>query len=165
MQEKRLWLKRMALGGILAVAITLVLTLLLNIFLNSIVWGGRLDYYSIQLTFDRCAAYFGSAALAVAVEYLSVFALGAAIGLSTLPFAETWTSLLGLSVLHFVITGVLAQTVGWAYQWFGFAPTDGSWIILVLYLVIYILIWGVRWLIWYAELRKMRKALGLNKEG
>lgn len=165
MQEKRLWLKRMALGGILAVAITLVLTLLLNIFLNSIVWGGRLDYYSIQLTFDRCAAYFGSAALAVAVEYLSVFALGAAIGLSTLPFAETWTSLLGLSVLHFVITGVLAQMVGWAYQWFGFAPADGPWIILVLYLVIYILIWGVRWLIWYAELRKMRKALGLNKEG
>lgn len=165
MNENKFWLKRMVFGGIWAVVIVLSLTLLLNVFLNSIIWGGKLYYYSIQLTFDRCASYFGSAALAVAVEYLSVFALGAAVGLSTLPFAETWTSLFVPSVLHFIITGVLAQIVSWSYQWFGFAPVDGPWIVLVLYLVIYILIWAIRWIIWYMELRKMRKALKLKQGG
>lgn len=165
MNEKRLWIKRMILGGIWAVVIMLALTLLLNVFLNSIIWGGKLYYYSIQLTFDRCAAYFGSAALAATVEYLSVFVLGAAIGLTTLPFAETWTSLFVPSVLHFIITGVLAQLVGWSYQWFGFAPANGPWIVLVIYLVIYILIWAIRWIIWYVELCKMRKALNLKQGG
>lgn len=166
MQEKQLWLKRMVWGGVCAVGAALLILLGLNFLVNSIVWawGGTPDYTDIQLTFDRCAAYFGSTALAVTVELLSVFLLGAAIGLTTLPFAETWTSLLGPSIAHFIVTGILAQIVGWAYQWFGFAPADGPWIILVLYLVIYILIWAIRWLVWYMELRKMRKALGLKED-
>lgn len=165
METKNSWLKRMALGGLCAVAAVLVLTLLLNAALNSIVWLGSMPGNAgLQLTFDRCTAYFGSTALAVAVELASVFALGAAIGLATLPFAETWTALLGLSLLHFFITGALAQLVGWAYQWFGMAPGDGVWMVSVVYLVIYIFIWGVRWAFWYAELRRMRKALKQWKE-
>ncbi len=167
MNENKLWLKRALLGGLLAVGAALLILLCLNFVVNSIVWawGGTPDYTDIQLTFDRCAAYFGSATLAVTVELLSVFLLGAAVGLSTLPFAETWTSLLGPSIAHFIVTGILAQIVGWAYQWFGFAPADGPWIILVLSLVIYILIWAIRWIIWYTELRKMRKALNLKQGG
>lgn len=157
--NQKLLLKRMLWGGLYAVGAALILILLLNLLLNSLLWGGSIEHYSIQLTFDRCADYFGSAALALTVELLAVFALGAAIGLSTLPFAETWPSLLSTSILHFLITGALAQIVGWAYQWFGFAPADGPWIVLVIYLIIYALIWGIRWVIWHAELRKMRKAL------
>ena len=165
METKRLWLKRMLLGGLCAVGAVLAFILLLNIFANGVIWGGRLDYYNFQFTTDRCAyVQFGSAALAVAVEMVCVFALGAAIGLSTLPFAETWTSLLGPSILHFVLTGVLAQLVGWSYGWFGFSPAEGPWMVLAAYLVIYVLIWGIRWIVWYTELRKMRKALGLKKE-
>ena len=164
METKRLWLKRMALGGFIAVAAVLAFILLLNVLANSVIWGGRLDYYNFQFTTDRCAyVQFGSPALAVAVEMVCVFALGAAIGLATLPFAETWTSLLGLSLLHFVVTGGLSLLVGWSYGWFGLGP-EGPWMVLALYLAIYVLIWGIRWVVWYAELRKMRKALHLKKE-
>ena len=81
--------------------------------------------------------------------------------MATLPFAETWTSLLGLSVLHFVITGGLALLVGWSYGWFGMGP-EGPGLVLILYLAVYLLIWLVRWLVWYTELRRMRKALHLE---
>lgn len=159
MDTKRLWFKRMALGGLCAVAGTLAFILVVNFVVNSIsILGSTPDYTNIQLTTDRATAYFGSAVLAVIVELLAVFALGAAVGLATLPFAETWTSLLGLSVLHFAVTGGLALLVGWSYCWLGL-----SWqAFLAVYLAIYLLIWLVRWVIWYSELRRMRKALHLK---
>lgn len=158
METKRLWVKRMVLGGFAAVGAVLVFILLLNVLANSVIWGGRLEYYNFQFTTDRCAHEFGSAALAVAVEMVCVFALGAAIGLATLPFAETWTSLLGLSVLHFVVTGGLVLLVGWSYGWLSL-----SWqVFLAVYLAVYLVIWLARWLVWYTELRRMRKALHLE---
>ena len=164
MTVKHPWIKRMVLGGCCALGAVLLVIFLLNFILNSIVWGGRLDYYNFQLTFDRCAyEQFGSTVLAVLVEFIAVFALGAAIGLATLPFAETWTSMLGLSFLHFVVTGGLALLVGWSYGWCGMGPT-GPRIVIVLYLVIYLLIWLIRWILWYNEVRQMRRALGLNNK-
>lgn len=165
MEVKYSRLKRMLLGGCCAAAAVFLVTLLVNFVLNSITWGGGTpDYSNIQLTPDRCAAYFGSDAAAVLVELLSVFALGAAIGLATLPFADDGKKLTLLSLAHFLITGVLAQVVGWAYQWLGFSPVDGPRIVLVIYAALYALIWGGRWVIWYTELRKMRKALGLERK-
>lgn len=162
MDTKRFWLKRMALGGLIAVGAVLVIILLLNILANGVIWGERVDYYNFQFTTDRCAyVQFGSAALAVAVEMVCVFALGAAVGLATLPFAETWTSMLGLSILHFAVTGALALLVGWSYGWFGMGP-EGPRMVLVLYLAVYLVVWLIRWLVWYAELRRMRKALHLE---
>lgn len=164
MYPKESCIKRMLFGGLIAVAVAVALILLVNFVLNSITWGGGSpDYSNIQLTFDRCAAYFGSSTLAVTVELLSVFVLGTGIGLATLPFAQTWTALLGLSFLHFVVTGLVAQVVGWSYLWFGMSPREGPWMILILYVVLYILIWGVRWIFWYIELLKLRKAFGLMK--
>ena len=164
MTTKHPWLKRMILGGCCALGAVLLLIFLLNFILNSIVWGGHPDHSNFQLTFDRCAyEQFGSAILAVLVEFIAVFALGAAIGLATLPFSDTWTSMLGLSFLHFVITGGLALLVGWSYGWFGMGPSGPS-IVIVIYLVIYLLIWLIRWLVWYTELRQIRHALGLNKK-
>lgn len=158
-------LKRMLLGGCCAAAAVLLITLLVNFVLNSLTWGGGAPGYDkFELTPDRCTAYFGSDALAAAVELLSVFALGAAIGLATLPFAGEGKKLALFSLAHFIITGALAQVVGWAYQWLGFSPAGGPWIVLGLYAAIYALIWGGRWIIWYAELRKMRAALGLNQK-
>lgn len=163
MEGKYSWLKRMLLGGCCAVAAALLVTLLVNFVLSSITWGGGApDYSKIELTPDWCSAYFGSDAAALLVELLSVFALGAAVGLATLPFADQGKKLALLSLAHFLITGALAQAVGWAYQWLGYSPGDGPWIVLAIYVVIYALIWGGRWIFWYAELRKMRKALGLE---
>ena len=165
MEGKYSRLKRMLLGGCCAVAAALLVTLLVNFILNSITWGsGTPKYGNIQLTPDRCAAYFGSAAVAVLVELLSIFALGAAVGLATLPFADEGKKLTLFSLAHFIITGALAQMVGWAYQWLGFSPSDGPWIVLGLYTAIYALIWGGRWIFWYAELHKMRRALGLEQK-
>ena len=158
------WIKRALLGGLCAVAAVFILILLLNLVLNSIAWGGRLDYYNVQFTFDRCAyGQFGSPSLAVLTEFAAVFLLGCAIGLSTLPFSETWTSMLGLSFLHFAATGGLSLLVGWSYGWFGFGP-GGPVIVLVLYLIIYLLIWLIRWIVWYTELCQIRKALGLERK-
>ena len=163
MEIKRLWFRRMILGGVAAVGVVLLLILLLNLFLNSILWGGRLDYYNFQFTTDRCAyVQFGSVGAAVAVEMACVFALGAVIGLATLPFSETWTSMLGLSILHFVATGGLAMLVGWSYGWFGLGPEEGPWMVLAACQGVYLLIWFVRWCVWYRELLQMRKALHLE---
>lgn len=158
------WLRRALAGGCIAVGGALLLALLLNLFLHSVSWGGSAGYTGIQLTFDRCAYYFGTAALAVAVELLAVFLLGAAIGLATLPFDRTWTSMQVQSLLHFVLTGVLALAVGWAYCWFGFGSGEGFWLVLTVYLLLYLLIWAVRWVIWYAELLRMRRTLHLKPE-
>lgn len=157
-------LKRMLLGGFCAVGVALLVTLLINFLINSIVWGTQIPAYSIELTPDRCTAYFGSDAAAILVEFLCVFALGAAAGLATLPFADEGKKLALLSLAHFVITGALTLAVGWSYQWLGFSPADGPWIVLAVYVVIYALIWGGRWIFWYAELRKMRRALGLKQK-
>lgn len=158
------WLRRVLLGGFCAVGAALILILLLNLLLNGMSWGGSAGPYRIQLTFDRCAACFGSAARAVAAELLCVFALGAAAGLSTLPFDRTWTSMQVQSLLHFLVTGALAMAVGWSYRWFGFSPDEGPWLVLAAYLLVYLLIWAVRWVVWYAELHRMRRALHLKPE-
>lgn len=164
MEKKHSWLKRMLLGGLCAVGAALLVTLLVNFVLNSIVWGGEISLYSIELTPDWCTAYFGSDAAAILVEFLCVFALGAAIGLATLPFAGEGKKLALLSLAHFIITGALALAVGWSYQWLGYSPADGPRIVLIIYVVIYALIWGGRWVFWYAELRRMRRALGLKRK-
>lgn len=158
-------LKRMLLGGCCAVGAALLVTLLVNFVLNSITWdGGTPDYSNFELTPDRCTAYFGSDAAAILVEFLCVFALGAAVGLATLPFADEGKKLALLSLAHFIITGALALAVGWSYRWLGYSPAGGPWIVLAVYVVIYALIWGGRWIFWYTELRKLRRALGLKQK-
>lgn len=153
---------RILIGGLAAVGAALGVIVLLNLFLNSILWGGRPDHYSIQLTTDRAAHYFGSSPLAVLVEMLVIFVFGACVGLTTLPFAETWTRLPGFSVLHFVVTGGLVQLLGWSYRWLSI---HRGWLILLAgYVTVYLLIWLIRWLRWSAEVRQLRKALGLKKE-
>ena len=153
---------RVLIGGLAALGAILAFILAVNLLANSIIWGGRLDYYNIQLTTDRAARYFGSYPLAVLTEMLVVFVFGACLGLTTLPFAETWTRLPGFSVLHFVVTGGLLQLLGWSYCWLSI---DHGWLILLIgYVIVYLLIWFLRWLRWSADVRQLRKALGLKKE-
>lgn len=162
MLTKKQILLRCLIGGLVGMGALLLILLLLNLLLNSILWGGRLDYYNIQLTTDRAAHYFGSYPLAVLVEMLIVFLFGACVGLTTLPFAETWTNLPVTSILHFVITGIFVQLAGWSYQWLSIE--HGPMILLVGYVVVYLAVWLVRWLRWNAEIHQLRKALGLEKE-
>lgn len=150
------------IGGLAGLGAALAVTLLLNLFLRGLSWGGPAGAGSLQLTSDRAAAYFGSGALAVLVEMLVVFVFGACVGLTTLPFSETWTNLPGVSLLHFVLTGVLVQLLGWSYQWLGLE--HGPLILLVLYAGVYLAVWLVRYLRWSVEVRQLRRALGLEEK-
>lgn len=96
---------------------------------------------------------------AEAVAYMLFFALGAAVGVSTLPFAEDGKALVLRSLAHFAVTAVLwALLLGLCFgvgQW-------PSWLLgLGLLALFYVLVWLARWVGWYAEADAIRKKLGL----
>ena len=67
-----------------------------------------------QLSTDEAYLAFGrSRVLANLYQSAAVFALGACLGLSTLPFDETWTQLRLLSWLHFPVTCLCAVAALW----------------------------------------------------
>ena len=112
---RRMYLRRALLGGILA---WLALFLLCFLLASVDFFGGRLDLMDalsrLQLSPDRAYLAFGrSRVLANLYESAAVFALGACLGLSTLPFDETWTKLRLLSWLHFPVTCLCAAAALW----------------------------------------------------
>ena len=159
---KKSGLIRAIIGGLIAVA----LLLFIGAFLAGADWfGGGWHFNGFMLADGWSARVLGiSDAAAGLVQILLVFALGAMAGISTLPFAQTWPALLAPSIAHFVVTGLLALLFGWFNRWFGYAPARGPWIMLAVYLGIYVLIWAIRWVVWYTELRRLRRALEQRKE-
>lgn len=142
------------MGGVLAAAVLW----LLCFFIASIdLFGGSFDLadtlYRMELATDEAYHFFGSRALAAAWQVTTVFLLGAAAGVATVPFAQEGGALLKQSVCHFLITGVLAVAAGW----FVLSP----WTVLALYVPLYLLIWAGRWVGWYLELADLRAQLGL----
>ena len=101
----------------------------------------------------------GSEPLALVIQLLLYFALGASVGLSTLPFADDGRSLVLRSLAHFAVTaGLLSFTtwlLGWAWNWQALA------VYLILLVAVYLLIWLARWVGWYAEVADLRARLGL----
>lgn len=96
---------------------------------------------------------------AMVITYLLCSALGAAVGLATLHFAEDGKALVLQSLAHFVLTaGLCALLLGLCFgvrQW-------QSWLLcLALLALVYALIWLGRWIGWYVEADAIRKKLGL----
>ena len=96
---------------------------------------------------------------AMVITCLLCFALGAAVGVSTLPFADEGRTLVIQSLGHFAVTaGICALLLGLCFgvrQW-------QSWLLcLSLLVLLYALIWLARWVGWYAEADAIRKKLGL----
>lgn len=149
---KRKWLVRILAGGLAGVALHLLIAFLLA---SITLYGGSPNYAHMALAGHGVTALFGEVGGAV-YQMAAMFALGAAVGVATLPFAETWTTMLAQSVLHFVITGGLAVAAAWDHFT---VPT-----ILLLYVVIYGLVWAIRWVIWQREVRDIARRLGLRKE-
>lgn len=85
------------------------------------------------------------------------FLFGAEIAIATLPFADEGGRLLCQSLCHFA---AMACTVG-GYVWLNFGIREAPWF-LVRLAAVYVLVWGVRWVFWYFELRSIRKKLGLG---
>lgn len=99
------------------------------------------------------------AAGAAAVTLVLFFAFGAAVGVATLPFEDEWDGVLRRSLLHFAVTaGIFAAIlrVCFGVAW-GYLP---GW--LALLGAVYLVVWLGRWVGWYAEVRQLRSALGLE---
>ena len=158
-EEKRLWIARGAAGGIIGLA---VLTPLGGLF-NDIVSGGLIamgEHTPFRLVSSGLVWLVGSAPLALVIQLVLYFALGAALGISTLPFADDGRALVVRSLAHFAVTaGLLTLTctlLGWAWSWQAMA------VYLVLLAAVYLLIWLGRWVGWYAEVAAIREKLGLS---
>ena len=154
---RRMYLRRALLGGILA---WLALFLLCFLLASADFFGDRLDLMDalsrLQLSPDRAYLAFGrSRVLANLYESAAVFALGACLGLSTLPFDETWTKLRLLSWLHFPVTCLCAA----AALWF---VVSSPWAALGIGGLSYLAVFLCRWLCWYGELLDIRRELRLD---
>ena len=155
---KRRALTRALVGGLLGVAVLIPLGGLFN----DIVSGGLISmgiHTPFRLVSADLTLRLGSAPLALAIQLVLYFLLGAAAGVSTLPFADDGPTLVLRSLAHFALTaGLLTLTctlLGWAWSWQAMA------VYLVLLAAVYLLIWLGRWVGWYAEVSAIREKLGL----
>ena len=149
---------RIGLGGVAGV----VLLVPLGGLFNDLVSGGLIamgPHTPFRLVSSELVRLVGSQPLALVIQLLLYFALGALLGLATLPFADDGRSLVLRSLAHFAGTaGLLSLTawlLGWAWSWQALA------VYLVLLAAVYLLIWLARWVGWYAEVADLRSRLGL----
>ena len=154
---RRTYLRRALLGGGLA---WLALFLLCFGIASIDYFGGRPEFWDTlsrtQLSTDEAYLAFGrSRVLANLYQSAAVFALGACLGLSTLPFDETWTQFRLLSWLHFPVTCLCAA----AALWF---VADSPWAALGIGALCYLAVFLCRWLCWYGELLDLRRGLRLD---
>lgn len=146
------WLIRIFAGGVIGMALMYFVGGALN---------GWVNLAGFEPVSPDLISLIGSKPLAAVIQFGLYFALGAGIGVATLPFAEDGKQLLLHSALHFVYTAAVFSALVWLCWW-----NRSEWLVwlveLALLALVYLLIWAVRWIFWYAELRRMRRALGLN---
>lgn len=156
MTENKKLLTRAVIGGVTAVL--LLLGFWIWFHLTGFSPQGKVPVGEFNIVADATVAMFGSYWLAAAVEFLCMFALGASIGIASMPFADDTRSLLKDSFVHFVITGGLVLLNGWVLT-----ILDWGWaFILVPYTLLYLLIWFGRWVGWYVEVAQIKAKLGLT---
>ncbi len=141
---QKAWLKRILIGG----------------SAGAILYGG---FYALAAADNRSFISVLSVPLDRPVlAALAAFALGAAIGLATLPFDSTGRVLARHSAAHFALTAVLSLLFNWAGL--GLETLTA----LAVYVGVYAVIWGTRWVVWHFELNAIKEKLGLtagNKNG
>ena len=153
---RRTYLRRALLGGGLA---WLALFLLCFGIASIDYFGGRPEFWDTlsrtQLSTDEAYLAFGrSRVLANLYQSAAVFALGACLGLSTLPFDETWTRLRLLSWLHFPVTCLCSVAALWIVA-------DSPWAAAGIGALGYLAVFLCRWLCWYGEVLDIRRELCL----
>lgn len=156
MTEKKKLILRSITGGVIAKL--LLLGFWIWFHLTGWSFQGRVPVGEFNLASGATVALFGSYWLAVAVEFTCIFALGAAIGAATMPFADDTHSLVKESVIHFIVTFALVLLNGWVQCLF---PSGGLAFFLVPYTLLYLLIWFGRWIGWYVEVAQIKVKLGL----
>lgn len=155
MTEKKKLLVRAVIGGVAATL--LLLTFWIWFHLTGWSFQGTVPVGEFNVVAGATVALFGSYWLAVVVEFGCMFALGASIGIASMPFADDTRSLLKDSLVHFVVTGGLVLLNSWVLT-----ILDWGWaFVLVPYTLLYLLIWFGRWIGWYVEVAQIKVKLGL----
>jgi len=153
--EKKNLLTRGLIGGIVAMGLLVLFWVWFH--LTGFSPQGRVPVGDFNIVSRATEAMFGSYWLAVVVEFTCIFALGAAIGIASMPFADDTRSLLKDSFVHFIVTGGLVLLNGWVLT-----ILDWGWaFLLVPYTLLYLLIWFGRWIGWYVEVAQIKAKLGL----
>lgn len=155
-ETKKAWLVRIVLGGLFGWAVLL----LIGFIAGSVsLFGNSPDFRGFVFVDGTMEHLLGSEALAVTVQFLLFFLLGAGAGVATLPFADDGKELLLRSALHFLyMEGLTVLTV-----WLNFAGHESPLPWMAALALLYVLIWGVRWIFWWFELGAIREKLGLTR--
>lgn len=154
MNETKKLITRAVIGGVAAMGLLLAFWVWFH--LTGWSFQGKVPVGDFNIVAGTTVALFGSYWLAAAVEFACVFALGAAIGVATMPFADDTRSLLKESLIHFIITGGLVLLNLWVQ-----CLLDLSRFFLASYALLYLLIWFGRWIGWYVEVDRIKIKLGL----
>ena len=150
---KKAWIVRIAAGGVIGMVAMAFLGAIFNSAANFTFSGGP-DWVSWHLI-QRLGL-----PLAAILQFGLYFALGAGVGMATLPFADEGKDLLIRSVFHFCYMAAVSSALIWLCMWN--AGDFVVWLIeLGLLALLYVLIWFGRWLAWWSELDAIREKLGL----
>ena len=156
MNDKKAWIVRIVAGGLIGMAVMAFLGLLFNSFADFTLTSSEMDWVSSDLI-----KLAGSKPLAALIQFGLYFALGAGVGVATLPFADEGKELLIHSVIHFGYMAAVFSALIWLCGW-----NRGEWLTwlleLALLALLYVLIWFGRWLAWWSELDAIREKLGLT---
>lgn len=152
---KKAWIVRIVAGGVLGMIVMAFLGLLFNSFADFRLTSSELDWVSYDLI-----KLVDSEPLAALLQFSLYSALGAGVGVATLPFAEEGKELLIRSVLHFVYMAAVSSALIWLCGW-----NRGEWLAwlleLALLALLYVLVWLGRLAAWWSELDAIREKLGL----
>ena len=149
---KKEWLPRALIGAAAGIAVYL--------FLSWLTQPGSLFGSSMGFEFTFCFNSNVPEAVGLILGLLLWAALGAEVGVATIPFADSGKELLARSLLHFAVT---AATVGaWAALNFPYEPFYALPEFLIPLAAAYLLIWLTRWVGWFSEVEAIREKLGLT---
>lgn len=152
-KRQKQWLVRILVGGFLGVAVLFLIGAAMG---SPFFYGGSSFQGLVLVDGVMVLRLGGQEGLAVAVQILLFFLLGAATGVATLPFADDGAALLRRTLAHFAVTAVLvALLAGLNFGRYGILV----WLLLLV--VLYLLIWCSRWIGWYLEVAAIRHKLGL----
>ena len=150
---KKTWLMRILLGGCAALAVMFMVA-----WCCSGILSGPSALRDLVLVGQGAIRRFGSYGLALLLQSLLCFALGACIGVATLPFADDGSALILRSLAHFTVTAALFSLLA-----LFFLGLDPAYLIpwLGMLLAVYLVVWLGRWVGWYTEVTQLRIKLGL----
>ena len=154
--DKKSALGRALIGGLCGWGVLFLIGYIAGSFS---LWGPS-SFRGFQFVDGLMENLFGSEALAIGVQFVLFFILGALAGIATMPFADTGKVLFLRSAVHFVAT----EAMVWVTVMLNFAGWENPIPYMKAMAVVYAVIWGLRWLCWWFELGAIRKKLGLTRK-